>query len=350
MTLWPFSMIDWLKFLSNHNIEYVTRGRNVGRGYIAVHCPFCGSSDPSQHLNIKLRGKGWRCWRDPTHRGMSATYLVAALLNCPQEQAAALVGEDIEVTPTDDDFMADLRKMVGEEVASRAPVRLPPGARHLNTNAASADVFWMYLCDRGYPQVGVGWVADQYDLHYAFMGNFRYRLIIPIKDEKGCLVSFTARSIIKNEPVRYRSPPGAGPAQSLLGMDWLKDKRGRLLVVCEGPFDAMRITYLGHAEGIYATCLFGLNISLMQVELLARLANHFALGLGLCLDSDTQLARMAIRERCAHLPIQELGLPPGVKDAAEFDRSTFENTLRRHWLPSAGGSPWTKETQSLIRL
>src|ERR1039458_2617615 len=91
---------DWPKFFERNQVKFVTTGPNVAREHVAVHCPFCGSSDPSQHMSVSLEGKGWRCWRNPAHRGKHPAYLIQALLNCTLDHAYSLVDGTTNI-PTD---------------------------------------------------------------------------------------------------------------------------------------------------------------------------------------------------------------------------------------------------------
>src|SRR3974377_930695 len=90
---------NWVRLLNAHHVPFVTRGPNTGRDHISVKCPWCGAADPSEHLGISLRGKGYRCLRDPRHAGRSRARLIHALLHCPSEYALRLAREDAPTPP-----------------------------------------------------------------------------------------------------------------------------------------------------------------------------------------------------------------------------------------------------------
>src|SRR5262245_59631880 len=84
-------MFDWPQFLTRNRIPFVTEGKNTPRGSIGIKCPFCGVADPSEHMVIRLSGKGWRCWRDQSHSGSSPERLIQALIHCSLAAALELV-------------------------------------------------------------------------------------------------------------------------------------------------------------------------------------------------------------------------------------------------------------------
>ena len=50
---------DLLSYFDNTGIRYWEHGKNVGRDYIGIQCPFC--YDHSNHLGIHRIHKGYRC-------------------------------------------------------------------------------------------------------------------------------------------------------------------------------------------------------------------------------------------------------------------------------------------------
>lgn len=345
-------MFDWKRFLTKHNIEFVTRGPNVARGRIAVKCPWCGKADPSQHLWISLKGANWGCWRNSSHSGHNKTRLIQAILRCSFAEAQALAGEETGSSPTDNQFKEQVSGLLGFEKTkvTQEPLGFPSEFKSLVKYSNRFDrQFWIYLKQRGYIQEDAFWLAKKYKLHYAVRGHYAYRLIIPIFDHTGALMTWTGRHIDAAAEVRYKTLPQQlarrVPGELLLGIEWLPQvKQGKLLVVCEGPFDAMRITALGHEQGIYGTCLFGLNISQSQVGYLQDLSSTFD-SIGLLLDADAEMAVFRIKEKLSALKVHTLKLPAGVKDAGELTNSQASKVMVE-WLKSnsTGRHPWLHGT------
>src|SRR6516162_5304184 len=106
-------MFSWEHFLDSRGIPYQTSGRNVARGNIVLHCPFCGSADESFHMEISVTGKGWRCFRRPgEHKGRNPTRLVQAILGCSFHNAALITGQSVYLPG---DFMERVKAQLTPE-------------------------------------------------------------------------------------------------------------------------------------------------------------------------------------------------------------------------------------------
>ena len=328
---------DWVRVLRAHGIAYVTRGPNTARDHVSVRCPWCGEADPSQHMGISLKGKGWGCLRNPDHRGRSRARLIQALLRCSSEQARRIAGEgDVVVgPPADVDFAARLKQLIGGSAIEPVPsLRLRPEFKPLR-ETPRAEPFWGYLRDRGYTDAGIEWLADAYRLCYARSGPYRYRIIIPIYDAHGELMTWTSRTISQVNDLRYKTHPRAQSVKDakrlVLGLPLLwRAVNPEVLVITEGPFDAFRVTVLGHERGVYATCLFGLSISNEQMELIMGLAGRFR-RLVLLLDPEASWTALRLMDRLSGLGVRIGRLPDGVEDPGTLNPRAAEN-LMRSWL------------------
>lgn len=310
---------DWKTFFRQHGVEYVTSGPNTPRGDIGIRCPMCGPADPSQHMCVSLKGAGWHCWRNASHKGRSRARLIQLVLRCSAETANELAGgESTELLP-DDDLPQTLRAKLLGEVIKAAPKSLSiPKEFKALTGGVLSKPFWEYLDGRGYSPRQTVWLAETYGLHYALKGPFAYRIIVPVRDRSRRLQTWTGRSIIPGEEQRYKAL-GAELAlcsirETLLGLDVLWHAPSpKALLVCEGPFDALWINTFGHPFGVYATCLFGLSMSDSQASMLASLRERFGY-VGLLLDSAASF--QAFRLATNGLNLDVVSLPETVKDPA----------------------------------
>ena len=315
--------LDWRRLLTSHGVEY----QDAGPSNITTRCPFCGSVDTAGHyLAISTRGRGWRCFRNPRqHRGRSYVWLVQTLLRCTEERAREITGEDgPAVLPAEDEFAAQWRSQLGlDKATSTKPAKLefPDEFRSIFNSSRFAAMFWRYLFSRGFTRDQASWAAKAYRFHYAMSGRWAYRLIIPVQSVANQLMTWTGRSINPKSDIRYLSlgtdEAIAPPGDLLLGLPLLwRSSPTRCLVVCEGPFDAIVVSVLGHKVGVWGTCLFGVNVSPAQAELLAALANRFD-KMCLVVDPDARLRTLGLRER---LPIQckITSLLNGLKDPGEL--------------------------------
>lgn len=320
---------DWESLLRRRSVDYVVSGPNVSRGEINVTCPRC--DDPSHHLGISPEGRGWRCLRCG-FSGRSRSVLIQALLRCDYDEARELAGYDRIVHPDDD----DLRRVIGglgvPRTASATYPSMPRELKPLLCGSPMAAPIVCYAEDRGYRGADLRWVAREYDLRYATVGKFAGRLVIPVRDRRGRLVTWLGRAGRDWAEPRYltlsvdpdRAAYGQSAAYSikstLLGLPMLWAARDpRALVVCEGPLDAIRITLYGHSMGVYGTCMFGLSISDDQMDELGALADRFP-RVGLCIDRGEELrrARMLAQLATGWARPESLYVPVGVKDPGDM--------------------------------
>lgn len=324
--------MDWTRLLSEHQVDY----RSAGAHNLEVHCPWCGDADPSMHLAISIRGRGYRCFRNDRHSGKNSARLIQALLRCTWEQACAYAGYNSVPSVADEDVGTELAAMLGmgpKKPAHSGRLDLLREFKTLSTTSVLAEPFLNYLYDRGLSNYEISWAIKAYQLCYCTRGPWQGRIIIPIHDERGRVMTWTARTIQSEASIRYKTlasdpdeGPGAldAPGRLLLGLPLLWEVTNpKILVICEGPFDAIRISCAGHQRGVYGTCLFGLNISAAQVEHLEQLTARFS-RMRLLLDDDAQLILLSVMERLAALPVQAARLPEGVKDPGALPAAAAE--------------------------
>lgn len=322
--------INWRSLFDRSGIQYVERSSNISAGEIGVKCPWCGASDPSEHLAVDENGKGYVCRRNRSHRGKSPVRLIAALLKVPYEQAQRIVGNRM-VTPA---FAGSALAGVKQKLSSSEVIKKPPALLLLpefrsmnNLRRGSTVIFWDYLRDRGYSNDEIEWLSDYYNLHFTITGDFAYRLIIPIYNEYGELVNWTGRTVSSSLSPRYRALPESeaiAPGKMLLGAHKLLTG-GELLVVCEGPMDAFRVSAAGYDCGVFGTCLFGTNISPEQSVLLRELHHRFD-EVVLSVDPDARMRTAGMLMR-AGLKLPNLTVPKGFKDPGELSADQA-----REWL------------------
>lgn len=286
----------------------------------------CGAADPSEHLSVSTRGRGWRCLRNPVqHRGAGYARLLSLMIGCSVESAREMLGEQgPAVLPDQDKFAGQWRKQLGlEQEPDDHPKKISfmRQFKKLVFDAPRSDQFWNYLIKRGYTTEQAEWAAEAYQLHYAISGRYAYRVIIPVFSRINQLMTWTGRSISPTADVRYltlSSENSVAPTgELLLGLQlFWKAKKARCLVVCEGPFDAIAVSTLGHEAGIFGTCIFGLEFSNPQADLLAELSESFE-RIRFMIDSTALLRVLRMRERLPRR-CRPVLLPEGLKDPGEL--------------------------------
>lgn len=317
---------SWPSFLDQNRIEYVERGPNVAHGNIAINCPFCGD-DPSHHLGLSLTNGFWGCFRNERHRGRNPTRLIQALLGCSRFQAEAIAG--FNKAPPLDDFdkvIASLTETVTTEEKIDHIV-FPPNVKTL-VDKGMGRLFIDYLVSRDYTRDEAKHLCEIYWMMYATVGTFASRIIIPIEMPQG-LVTWTGRDITGTSDARYKTLSKEESVFSikhtLFGFKSLmEDVDSETVIVCEGPFDAIRIDFFGYPFGIRATCLFGLQATDSQVNLLSQLASRYK-NRYIALDAGAGALQLALQSKLDWLDYKSLTIPEPYKDPGELPKTILKS-------------------------
>lgn len=325
---------DWRAFLVSHRIEFTEKGHS--KGNVGITCPWCGDADHGFKLGIHLAGKGWHCWRDRIHSGVRPHRLIQALLKCSYFEAQRIVGDQSPVVLGDLPFVAQVNLVLSgqqDKQPYNPELRFPTEFYELGfaEGGASREFLLKYLNKRGYIDHDIWNVVNNYWLHGAFKGPFAYRLIFPIEMYEG-VVCWTGRTISPSTEPRYKTLtshiekqiPGYPIAiRSIKDCLWnlksIVEDPGDTLVLCEGPFDAMRVDYYGYEKGIRATCIFGKSITDEQLYLLEDIMPIYKDRI-LLLDQDAELDMLATIDRLRFIGFVPLKLPPQFKDPAQLSK------------------------------
>lgn len=276
---------ELLRLLEQYRVHYVTTGKNVARGHINVKCPWCGDEDPSEHMGIQLSTMHWGCWRDSEHRGKALHRLIAKLLRIPNAKAKELVyGTKNVAEATDLDAIASGEMFAtkdSEEPSKCIVCKFPEEARVLSPHSRSGERFHDYL-RTNYKVETPQDFAVEFGLRYAVSGRYRNRIIIP-SEVNGKLVGWTARSIYRDAELRYmESSPEFDQVSSrfkdhLFNYDYARSAikgRSMVMVVTEGPMDALKLSYYGYGEGVVGVCGNGVALTDSQMVQLFGLINE----------------------------------------------------------------------------
>jgi hypothetical protein len=317
---------DWRTFLDAHGIHYVEKGRNVSKGNLAIKCPIC-TDDPSEHMNVSLYGYGYACWRDAEHRGHNNAVLVQKLLSCTWSEATSIVSDDAVVVPTMTTFREQSERFLakyGHQTGTRR-LKLPDTWVPLHEpGGVMRSLVLEYVKSRGYSEHDALALAKRYDIHYTPGGSWTRRVLWPVRDGGGKLVNYIGRSISRNPHLRYKTlgttEAGSRVSDCLFDLHNLVTASGEALVITEGPFDAMRIGWLGETLGVFATCIFTINMSERQLDLVRMLARRFTRTFVL-LDNGALLQATRAQTYLSDIGCRRLSIPEGVKDPGELNPS-----------------------------
>lgn len=328
-----------MAFCDRHKIDYVSAGKD----HINIQCKWCGNADHGYHLAISLSGKGYRCFRAPEqHKGRSNPKLIQAILGCPWPEAFSIAGEESRGSSyAEGEFLSRAKELLGggkkQLSAEIGQLKFPKEFRPLLPEG-SGSYFLEYMAARGYTANDFPKLSKRYDLQCAISGFFKYRVIFPIYMNDR-LVAWTGRTITKNTEVRYQTLSANSDVAERYGLPqatksiektlWNYDillKGGETLYICEGPFDALRLDFVGAKYGIHATCVFKKQISDEQSSLLDIVVRRFDRCI-LLFDPDAYLDTFSMRSKLAHLNLGTHKLPAGFDDPAEMSFAQTERFL-----------------------
>lgn len=153
-------------------------------------------------------------------------------------------------------------------------------------------------------------------------GYFYNRVIVPVYDRDGALVSFVARWMGRPpdgiQKVLY--PKGSRISKALWNVK--RAAKHSTVVICEGVFDALRV-------GSNAVCLFGKHASQDQLSLLMTLGLERRLVVMLDPDASDDAEALAeeLTEVCGDVRVASL--PEGRKDPGECSPREIRRAVKR---------------------
>lgn len=215
-------MINWRSIFSNSNIQFRDTGANTSRNHININCPWC-IDDPSFHLSIDETTGAYRCFRNPLkHSGKSAAYLLRALRFTSIEIDQVLRNENTQSVKSKASLLSSF-----DDVETRQWwARFGPAENYGQARG--------YLFLRGFKDPEE--TAFTYNLRFCSYGIYAQRIFFPFTTNR-MVMGWTGRAIYDNLQPRYLA--------SKSGSDTLyipKQVRSNKLILCEGPFDALKLS------------------------------------------------------------------------------------------------------------
>lgn len=242
---------DAYSFLIDYRIDFVSGpAEDTGKNWYGVTCPLC--NDPKMHGGFHKTGGGFFCHRCENKYLLE---VISALSGVRRNEAFAILKQyGVSFSKH-----VDVKK---EYKRKDIDVKFPYGTRELR------KPHQQYLRERNYNPfelerkwgiLGTG----------KFAGSWSHRVIIPVYDEKGNLVTYQGRDITGKSPVRYKALENE---KSILDLKYclygIERVKGRRVVVNEGAFDVYRLGY-------GAVAFFGASHTTAQISLLSSFDTVF---------------------------------------------------------------------------
>lgn len=214
--------MDTARLLHELGIPFTTEGKNATREGLSVKCPFC--DDPSNHGSFHKYSLHYRCWRCKGGKGIDA---LKALSGASSAVITRVMRECGGVTAP------------VESTVKYADTLTLPGRALMPHHRA-------YLLKRG---LDPDYLVEKYGIlgtspFDKFEGlNYGNRIIIPIYDLEGNLVSFQGRDVTEVEGVeRYKVCPVKKALMHYKDTVYAGHlATGRRVVVVEGVVDAWKL-------------------------------------------------------------------------------------------------------------
>lgn len=305
-----FMRFDWVSFCERYGISYVERGPNVARNRINIACPFCGD-DPSHHLGLDKESGRWACWRNGAHRSKRPERLVARLLNVSITKAREITGSEL-ARPDSIDGMRERLENLGVHKAARSTVVEYPEEFRLVTAKGRGARYLQYLHGRGITPASK--VSRYYDLQFAGSGEWAYRLIFPLALPDGTLVGWTGRAIGSAE-IRYKTYPPGGEVGTLFNIE--RCQGGRVLIISEGPVDALNLDWYGKDYNVNSTALLTTSATDRQLSIIYKVAQLYDKVVVL-LDAGANQQAHRLYGQLRPIDAKLGRLPTGIKDPGEL--------------------------------
>lgn len=334
-------VFDWRRLFAEQRVAYIERGANVKRGEINIRCPWCGNADPSHHMGINLENGWYSCWRNRAqHSGKSPLRLIIKLLGVPYGRARELAGlGDDYVDPEGFDAMA--AKLMGrdktagrKEDTKRRVLRLDDAFTPIKETGRTRHHHDYLVNDRGFRKSDVIVLGRRYGICAGVYDEWSSRVILPYYQDDE-IVTWTGRAI-GGSTMRYRDLSRDDsilpPKETLYNHDAI-NAGGRVLVIQEGPFDALKVDFYGSVHGVRSVALSTNSVTDEQAFLLQGAVGRFEKTL-LMLDQNASglgvVDSMRMKQTLAFLP--NLGLtavPFGAKDGAEMTPAEIDQWSQR---------------------
>lgn len=315
-----------VEILEQQNFPFVRSGPNVARNHINVKCPFC-NDDPSEHLGINCETGYWSCWRDRSHRGRKPHYLLQALLGWSYHRIDSLLGVSADPSGLTQAVTALQRPPSRISTsAQKSFYKWPDGAVRIEPRSWMM-MYWNYLVRaRGFDESSLQALIDAYDLRAcrSDQDGWSTRILFPIYNTTHKLVAMTGRAI-GHQTLRYKSTQqheGMNIKHTLWRWETLCDDS--ILVLTEGPLDALKLDWYGRKYGVRGTCVFGSYCSFEQEQILRSLCSHQRIvvafdqaNLSGSLQTVNQLSGLQVR--FSDIPASDLGActPEQIEEWAE---------------------------------
>lgn len=214
--------MDTAKLLDELGIVHDVDKKHMSRNGLSVKCPFC--DDPSYHGSFHRLSLYYKCWRCKGGTGIEALRLLS-------QRPVSVIYDAIKNSGGSSTAAVSTKRTFADEIKIPGGDLMPYHRKYLERRGFDPD-----FLVRKYGIRGTSPFSDFEGL------NFRNRIIIPVYDLSGRLISFQGRDITGNSPMRYKFCPLEKSLMNFKETVYAGNLAlGRKVVVVEGVFDAWKL-------------------------------------------------------------------------------------------------------------
>jgi len=315
------NFIDYLE--SNVGYRYVSGGSQLQ----IDECPFCGRSGRDSSVYVGVFSQAGFCHHCEV--GFSGISYVMEREGIPYKKAKAILDDDDDYAATPKDVAAPFEVPFPDTV----PISMSDDAQDYlegrNITKEMITHFSLQYCIRNLDITFPNGEQRQY--------KTKYRIVIPIFDLEGNIISWQARDTTGRAKNKYLFPPEFRSAEYLYNAVNIPDNPN-YLIISEGLFDVFGWWRAGF-KNVVAT--FGKKISSFQIDLVKKINPKVIF---IAWDADALIKKYEFCEKYNYLfsDIRILELP-GNLDSDECDFDTLMSAFK-----SAYHYDWTKKILRLI--
>ncbi len=231
--------MDIITYLESRGLEYKTAGKNIGKGWVGMDCPFC--DDQRNHFGINKKTGKYSCWHCAEHGRIIKFIMVTESCNVKKAITIAKTIDLEEYYDEESSFIPYEGEIIPKECAKEFP------NIHLN-----------YLKGRNFNPTSL---IKKYKLRACHnSGKYRFRIIAPVFFNRQ-IVSFIAGDVTGKAEEKYLFPPNDKTVLPVHDCLYNIDNAEDRIILVEGITDVWRIG--GGAVG-----LLGKQMSKIQMQTL----------------------------------------------------------------------------------
>lgn len=308
------SFIDYLE--ANFSCERVGGGRQLK---VSGQCPFCGEDRGDLRLYVGVDTQLGQCFH--CNKGFNGILFVKAHEGCTTKQAIKIINGDPD---------AYIRDAGDEKPASPEPLAIFPEMVEMTFSDAAC----LYMMERNITVEAMKHFRLKFCPSNTMIGDkvfyTKNRIIMPIRDISGKLVSWQGRDITGRSGIRYLFPPQFKGSELLYNAHAIPTRPSYLILV-EGVFDAFG-WWMAGATNVIAS--FGKKISDYQVDMMRCIDPEV---LFVAWDSDAIDKKYEFVEKYGHCFNNIKIVDLNGKDADQMDKGGLVTALEQSVAYSWGG-------------